>query len=326
MGELTEKLISKLHEAGGFAIGFAPLHEVDSEVFQRYEAWLAEGRNGEMSYLANNLEIRRNPALLLDNGNNPQPGGTIISIAFPYFSATPYKKGKLKIARYALGDDYHEVLRNRLRPVAAWLTEQTAKEARICVDTAPILERYWAQEAGIGYISRNRQLTIPGHGSCFFLAEIITRATLQYARQEKKKHPCLNKTTAINEQTCIDCGACIKACPGNALEINNFDSRKCHSYLTIEFRGELPDSFHPLPDALYGCDRCIEVCPMLRNSSTPQSLPEFQPRESLLNLTTDDIKALTPNEYATLLRHSPIKRAKLAGLLRNCQKLTQEEK
>ncbi len=323
MGELTEKLISKLHEAGGFAIGFAPLREVDSEVFERYKAWLADGRNGEMSYLANNLDIRRNPALLLDNGNDPQPGGTIISIAFPYFSASPYKKGKLKIARYALGDDYHEVLRNRLRPVAAWLTEQTNKEARICVDTAPILERYWAEEAGIGYISRNRQLTIPGHGSCFFLAEIVTRATLQFDRLAYQ--PRLNKIKTINEQTCINCGACIKACPGNALEINNFDSRKCHSYLTIEFRGELPDSFHPLPNVLYGCDRCIEVCPMLRNSTAPTPLPEFQPREPLLNLTTTDIEALAPDEYATLLRHSPIKRAKLSGLIRNCQKLNKEK-
>lgn len=330
MGELTAKLIQKLHEAGGFAIGFSPLCEVSSEVMTYFESWLAEGRNGEMGYLANHLDIRRNPALLLANGSDPCPGGTIISIAFPYFPANPYKKEKLKIARYALGDDYHEVLRTRLKPIAAWLTEQTGEEARICVDTAPILERYWAQKSGIGYIGRNRQLTIPGHGACFFLAEIVTRAELrthcdiapqeQTATEQDALPPALNEIQSI----CLDCGACIKSCPGNALEFGNFDSRKCHSYLTIEYRGELPDSFHPLPEQLYGCDRCIEACPVIRMSSAPTPLPEFQPRESLLNLTPSDIEALTPTEYASLLRHSPIKRAKLEGLLRNCRQLKNE--
>lgn len=167
-------LIGKLRQAGAFAIGFAPLREVPPEVMDAYTAWIAAGHHGGMDYLANHIDIRSNPALLLDGGEDPRPGGTVISMAFPYCSGDPYHPGRLRIARYALGDDYHEVLRQRLRPVAAWITGETGKEARICVDTAPILERHWAREAGLGFIGRNRQLIIPGHGPCFFLAEIVT--------------------------------------------------------------------------------------------------------------------------------------------------------
>jgi len=307
---LPSDLKQQLVEAGAFAVGFAPLREVAPEVMEVYRAWISAGRNGGMEYLANHMEIRRNPALLLDGGENPEPGGTIISMAFPYFSGNPYHPGKLKIARYALGDDYHEVLRKRLRPVATRLTAETGKEARICVDTAPILERYWASEAGIGFIGRNRQLIIPGHGSCFFLAEIVTRALLP------PDQPC--------RHTCGDCHACVKACPGGALRDNDFDARRCHSYLTIEHRGNFPPEFRPRPGRLYGCDLCIEACPHSRQASPAPTLLEFTPRETLLALTPADILSLTPETYSMLFHHSPIKRAKLDGLLRNARRLDEK--
>lgn len=307
MSSLSESLRQKLHEAGAFAVGFAPLGEVAPKVMEAYQAWISEGKQGGMDYLANHLEIRRNPALLLGGGTDPRPGGTVISMAFPYFSGNPYRPGKLKIARYALGDDYHETLRKHLRPVASWLTAETGQEARICIDTAPILERYWATEAGLGFIGRNRQLIIPGHGSCFFLAEIVTRVELP--------------PDTLNRQSCGDCDACIKACPGKAIDSNGIDARRCHSYLTIEHRGDFPDDFHPSPGRFYGCDLCIEACPHSRQTTPCTTLPEFQPREQLLDLTADDILSLTPGSYCLLLRHSPIKRAKLDGLLRNARRL-----
>lgn len=322
MLSLSERLKERLHEAGAFAVGFSPLEEVAPDVIEEYVSWLAGGNHGGMGYLADHVDIRRNPALLLDGGNDPRPGGTIVSMAFPYYSGNPYKEGKLRIARYALGDDYHEVLRKRLRPVASWLSETTRLEARICVDTAPILERYWACRAGLGFIGRNRQFYIPGHGACFFLAEIVTRAVLCGRRDAgpanvDKRDGDAGCDVSGRQRLCENCGACVKACPGRALEGGGFDSRLCHSYLTIEHRGELPESFKPRSGCVYGCDRCLEVCPLLRDAAAPSPLPEFLPREPLLELTPAIVRSLTPESYSLLLRHSPVKRAKLDGLLRN---------
>jgi epoxyqueuosine reductase len=375
-GELKRLLL----EAGGAAVGFATLQEVEPEVFKRYEQWIAEGNNAEMGYLANNLAIRRNPALLLANGTDPQPGGTVISIAFPYYSGNPYRPGCLKFARYALGDDYHEVLRHRLLPIAAKITETTGCEARICVDTAPILERYWAVKAGLGFIGMNHQLIIPGIGSYIFLAEIVTRAILP------PDEPCA--------LSCNNCGACLRACPAGALsrqslsepsifkaanaqkgaepisfnegladeaqpvsfqedkkpkeaELISFKAGLCNSYLTIEHRGEFPYNPKLSPNRIYGCDLCLEACPLAAPTAAPaassaaafsagstsspssaaffaakaQALPEFEPRKALLKLTKADILALTQEGFSLLFRHSPIKRAKLLGLLRNARAL-----
>ena len=295
--------------AGAVAVGFAPLRPVPSEVMAGYAEWLAAGKHGSMAYLANHLEIRCNPALLLGDGQDPRPGGTVISIAFPYFCGDPYREGKLKISRYALGDDYHEVLRKRLLPVAGRITAETGREARICVDTAPIFERHWAVEAGIGFIGRNRQLIIPGTGSHIFLAEIVTRATFPPDTPSAGSCP-------------EGCDRCIRACPGHALSANTpcgFDAARCHSYLTIEHRGEFPPGFTPRKNRLYGCDICLEACPLSRPApeNTPRCMPEFVPREALLDLTPADILHLDPAAFSTLFRHSPVKRAKLAGLLRN---------
>jgi epoxyqueuosine reductase len=314
----TEKLKSLIREAGACSVGIARLRPVSPEVMEAYQRWLAAGNHAGMTYLANNLEIRRNPALLLANGEDPAPGGSIISIAFPYFSGNPYQPGKLRFARYALGDDYHEALRTRLRPIAERITADTGCEARICVDTAPILERYWAQQAGLGFIGKNHQLIIPNIGSHIFLAEIVTRASFT--------------PNAPSSATCLNCSACLRACPnhgineslsaspaGAACSTTLFDARRCNSYLTIEHRGELPANLRLPAGRLYGCDLCLEACPLAQGPVA--ALPEFEPREALLSLSLEELLSLTPERYALLFRHSPIKRAKLAGLLRNARAL-----
>lgn len=308
------KLSQMLTDAGACAVAFAPLRPVDHHAWESYSRWIAAGGHASMAYLANHSEIRRNPALLLDDG--PQPGGTVVCAAFAYASDVTFRPGALRIARYALGDDYHEVLRQRLQPVADAILAATGHPARICVDSAPILERYWAEQSGLGFTGRNRQLIIPGIGSHIFLAELVTRAEFTpYG-------------TPIDRQCPEGCDRCLRACPNGALVSSNrltetcgFDARRCLSFQTIENRDEISDDITVPHGRFYGCDICLEACPLSRPSCRVTVLPEFRPREPLLSLTPATVTALTPAAYSLLFRHSPIRRAKLAGLLRNLRAL-----
>lgn len=308
------KLSQMLTDAGACAVAFAPLRPVDRHAWESYSRWIATGRHASMAYLANHSEIRRNPALLLDDG--PQPGGTVVCAAFAYASDVTFRPGALRIARYALGDDYHEVLRQRLQPVADAILAATGHPARICIDSAPILERYWAVQSGLGFTGRNRQLIIPGIGSHVFLAELVTRAEFTpYG-------------TPMDRQCPEGCDRCLRACPNGALVASNrltascgFDARRCLSFQTIENRGEIDADLTVPRGRFYGCDICLEACPLSRPSCRVTVLPEFRPREPLLSLTAATVTALTPAAYSLLFRHSPIRRAKLAGLLRNLRAL-----
>lgn len=322
------KLSQMLTDAGACAVAFAPLRPVDHHAWESYSRWIATGGHASMAYLANHSEIRRNPALLLDDG--PQPGGTVVCAAFAYASDVTFRPGALRIARYALGDDYHEVLRRRLQPVADAILAATGHPARICVDSAPILERYWAVQSGLGFTGRNRQLIIPGIGSHIFLTELVTRAEFTpYG-------------IPIDRQCPEGCDRCLRACPNHALTASNrqpwrgshgeavsnrltetcgFDARRCLSYQTIENRGEISDDITVPHGRFYGCDICLETCPLSRPSRPVTVLPEFQPREALTRLTAETVTALTPASYSLLFRHSPVRRAKLAGLLRNLRAL-----
>lgn len=322
------KLSQMLTDAGACAVAFAPLRPVDHHAWESYSRWIATGGHASMAYLANHSEIRRNPALLLDDG--PQPGGTVVCAAFAYASDVTFRPGALRIARYALGDDYHEVLRRRLQPVADAILAATGHPARICVDSAPILERYWAVQSGLGFTGRNRQLIIPGIGSHIFLTELVTRSEFPpYG-------------TPVDMQCPDGCDRCLRACPNHALTASNrqpwrgshgeavfnrltetcgFDARRCLSFQTIENRDEIDADLTVPRGRFYGCDICLETCPLSRPSRPVTVLPEFQPREALTRLTPATVTALTPAAYSFLFRHSPISRAKLAGLLRNLRAL-----
>lgn len=277
-------------------IGFATLNPVDDGAVQQYGQWIAGGCHGDMTYLEKYSDIRANPALLLPSAR------TIIVCAINYTPVTKQCAGAPEIASYAYGRDYHEVVREKLTAVAEFIKLKWGGEARVCVDTAPIRERYWAQRAGVGFIGKNSQLILPGKGSRFFLGEILT--SIEFEPDE----PCIEQ--------CLNCGRCVGICPGGAIKGDcSIDARKCLSYLTIEYRGEF-DASVKLGNHLYGCDECQNVCPHNLNA-IPTQIPEFQPTEALLNLNRDDIKNMTPAQFSEMFRHSAIKRTKLSGLQRN---------
>lgn len=269
---------------------------VEPQAVEQYRRWLAEGCNGEMAYLENHSDLRSDPRTLLEGAR------TLIAVAFPYFTDEPVN---LPISLYARGRDYHEVVRERLTAIAAGLPG----ESRICVDTAPLRERYWACRAGLGFVGRNNQLIIPGLGSYFFLGFILNTSDFGLPAEADPV-----------ADGCSDCRRCVDACPGRCLNADGrgVDARRCLSYLTVEYRGELPEGLR-LP-VLYGCDVCQRVCPH-NAAARPTPIVDFHPSASLAALTAAEVAAMTPSGFRTLFRHSAVCRTKLAGLLRNLSHL-----
>ncbi|MCM1163121.1 MAG: tRNA epoxyqueuosine(34) reductase QueG [Muribaculaceae bacterium] len=284
----------RLAECGAVASGFARADRVAQPQTDLYRGWIERGCNADMAYLERYDEVRSDPRLLLEGA------ATVIAAAFNYYTPAGRGDGGLRWARYALGDDYHDELRRRLTTVADEITARTGHACRVCVDTAPLRERYWAQCAGVGFVGLNNLLIVPGVGSWCLLGFIITTLELPPDAPERR--------------SCGECGACVKACPGQALDGHGgLDSRRCRSYQTIEYRG---DSLDQLSDRVYGCDVCQEVCPW--NSHAPiTEIAEFAPRPAILALSREDIMDMEQEEFSGLFRHSAIKRAKLAGLKRN---------
>ncbi len=282
-----------LAKAGATACGIARIEPVDLAEEELYARWLAAGRHGEMSYLEKYAEIRRDPELLL-------PGArSIVVAAFNYYHAN--NGSPLRWARYALGRDYHEEVRERLTGAAS----EMGGEWRVTVDTAPLRERYWAVKAGVGFIGLNGMLIVPGAGSWVVLGEIVT--SLELAPDTPTAHGCGN------------CGRCIASCPGHALDgYGGLDARKCRSYLTVEYRGEnLPG----LDKRVYGCDICQEVCPHNREAAESDI---FIPRSELMSLATEDIIEMEQGDFSRIFSHSAIKRTKLSGLRRNALRCTEQ--
>ncbi len=286
-------------EAGAVAAGFAAISPLPDSQTDIYDRWLAQGRNASMDYMERYADIRRDPALLLEGAQ------TVISCAFAYRTAgMPHHP---LFADYALGEDYHKVLRKALKPVAKTLEAMCpGSKTRICVDTAPIRERFWATRAGIGFIGLNNHLIVPDVGSAVFLAEILWT---------EKVEP----DATLEHQSCDRCGACIKACPTHALDgQGGIDCRRCLSYLTIEHRGELPEGT-TLPQRIYGCDICRDACPYNRKTYSlhPKTLPGFTPSDAVMSLTLPDIKTMSEDVFADIFARSAVKRAGIDGLKRN---------
>lgn len=296
-GEMNSVQVkAALSEVGVFKSGIAVAEPVDEAVAATYDEWLSDHRHASMGYLEKYSEIRRDVSLLL-------PGArSVVSCAFNYYPGK-LADSPLQWASYALGDDYHDVVRSRLTRVADEITRLTGAECRVCVDTAPIFERYWAVRSGVGFVGLNRQLIVPGAGSHFFLGEIVTTLALD------ADEPC--------GLSCGGCRRCLSACPGGALTDGGIDANRCLSYLTIEHRGDFPEGTRT-GRHVYGCDVCQDVCPHNQNAPVTD-IEEFRPRPAILALDAAAISAMSQEEFSTLFRRSAIKRTKLAGLLRNAK-------
>lgn len=291
-----ERLIRAAAELrGACRTGFAEAGPVDERHVAIYRDWIAAGRHGSMGYLERYDDIRRDPRLLLDGARS------IICCAFDY--RQPYHNRH--IADYALGDDYHTVVRRQLESLAAYIRERFGGETRVCVDTAPIRERYWASRAGLGVIGLHNQLIVPGIGSQVFLGEVLWTGELPPDK-------------SLLDSDCGHCGRCHSACPGGAIDgRGGLDARRCHSYLTIECRDNLDDSVG-LGDNIVGCDICQRVCPHNIPVTTPPAL--FRPRPDVLALTREAIAAMDHESYCTAFRDSAIRRIKHPRLLHLAQK------
>lgn len=293
----SSRLKAEAIRLGFFACGIAKAEPVDADTAMYYRQWTAAGGHADMQYLADHVDKRLDPTLLL-------PGArSIVVVAMSYAPACRLPDGEYQIAVYALGLDYHDVIKQRLRQLATLLTD-TTDDLKLCVDTVPILERYWAAKAGIGFIGRNRQLIIPGGGSMFFLGEIVTTALSDHYDAPLSQH-------------CGRCRRCIDHCPTGALASDFFNSERCLSYQTIENRGPLdPMAADKLGDCIYGCDRCQQVCPWNSNPLLSKE-KAFQPSEALLAMRRSDWEQLTVEEYRRLFKGTAVKRAKYEGLMRN---------
>ncbi len=269
--------------------------------------WLENGFHGEMAWLAREPEKRSDPRLLFPNAKS------VVVVVLNYHTGHKHvedpEKGKL--SRYAWGDDYHDVVREKLHLLLAWVkSENPGADGKICVDTAPMMDKAWAVRAGLGWLGKHSNMITTDLGSWVFIGEIILNLELDYETETVDDH-------------CGTCTACIDACPTGAIvEPYIVDSRKCISYATIELRDDtLPaDVSENLEGWFYGCDICQDVCPWNRFEK-PSGEKRFEPRNGETSIELDAVLSLTPETYAERFRRTAIKRAKLPGLKRNAAAL-----
>lgn len=286
-----------IHDLSIDAWGVARLSPVAQDHQEYLSSWLHEGMNADMAYLARNHHIRTSPTEGILEGAQ-----SVIVCAFSHYPTTLQPANAPQVSKYAYGKDYHTVVRGVLQTLGERIGTEVAEHSfRAIVDTVPFLERYWAQQAGIGFIGKNKNLIIPGKGSFVFLGELLTTLTLE-------------PSTPMT-QRCGACHRCIDACPTSALRAEGLDARRCISYLTIEHKGEISDELtEHFGRRFYGCDTCQDVCPF-NHRPTPQR--HFAPSDAILHLSRHDLHTLSPDRYRSLFRDSAASRAKYPDMLRN---------
>ncbi len=300
--EETALQIRKEASRLGFAAcGMAPAGEIDGENRRFLRQWLERKDHAGMEFMAENLDKRLNPALLVKGAK------TVISVALNYYPPQFIKSSEYQFAWYAYGEDYHTVMKDKLYALLRFITQKLpGTGGRAFCDTAPLLERYWAWRCGLGWIGKNTQLIIPHAGSAFFLGELVINAEPEYDSPQRSR--------------CGSCTRCLKACPTHALQAPfRLNAARCLSYLTIENRQEIPEfAAEKMGGCIYGCDRCQQACPWNR-FATPSREPRLAPGHGLLAMTRETWKHLSVGEYRKLFKGSAVKRAKYKGLMRNIQ-------
>lgn len=285
----------------GFShLGIAKARPLDEEA-RRLEAWLNMGYHGQMQYMENHFDLRTDPTKLV-------PGAkSVLVLLHNYFpKETQHDPEAPKLARYAYGEDYHHVLKKKLKALLHFVRENIGEVSGRCfVDSAPVLERDWAKKTGVGWAGKNTLIIHPREGSYFFLAELILDLELL--------------PDAPIRDHCGTCRRCIEACPTGAISPQGYllDASRCISYLTIELREAIPPGFKGLMDNwMFGCDVCQEVCPWNRFAK-PHQEPAFEPRDGLLDMTKREWEEITEEVFQRYFGQSAVKRAKYAGLRRN---------
>jgi len=303
---ITSQQIKEYAYSLGFdACGICKAEEIGGEEQRNFESWLSHSFQAEMEYMERNREKRLDPTLLVEGAKS------VICLALNYYPQEKQPQDHPQFAYYAYGKDYHEVVKEKLQ-----LLFQNIKsifptlEGRVFVDTAPVMERYWAVKSGLGFTGKNSLLILPKKGSYFFLGELIVNIELEY-------------DTPLS-LSCGSCTRCMDACPTRAIvSAGVVDSHRCISYQTIENKEDIdPDIIDELNNRLYGCDICQQVCPWNRYAK-PHNTKEFCPSQEFLNLTYEKLDRLTEEEYKQIFKGSPVKRAKFSGLKRNLHALKQ---
>jgi epoxyqueuosine reductase len=298
--DYKQLITNKAHELGFFHVGFSTADFLEEEA-PRLQKWLDNNYHGEMAYMANHFDKRLDPRLLVDDAK------TVISLLFNYYTNQQQSDPEApKISKYAFGEDYHYVIKDKLKDLIAFIQEEIGEvNGRGFVDSAPVMDKAWAKKAGIGWIGKNSNLIHPKKGSFFFIADLILDLKIEADGPMK--------------DYCGTCTRCIDACPTDAIiEPYVVNGSKCISYLTIELKDELlPKEFEGKMDNwMFGCDICQDVCPWNRFSVLHDE-QRFEPHPDLLDLKKQEWIDLQEEGFQILFQRSPVKRTKYQGLKRN---------
>jgi epoxyqueuosine reductase len=301
--EHTRLIKNKAAELGFLFCGISTARFLEEEA-PRLESWLNRGLNAKLDYMANYFDKRLDPRLLVEGAKS------IVSLAYNYYPSEHQREDSYHISKYAYGVDYHFVVKDKMKELFEYIQEAIGEvDGRMFVDSAPVLDKAWAKNAGLGWVGKHTLLLNPKHGSFFFVSELIL--DLELIPDEPIK------------DYCGTCTKCIDACPTNAIvEPYVVDASKCISYLTIELKDALIENNlqAQMSDWMFGCDICQDVCPWNRFAK-PHNEPLFQPNDSILNFSKNDWEEITEEVYREVFKNSPIKRAKFSGLTRNIQEL-----
>lgn len=297
--EIYSKFIKEEAKRLGFiSCGISKAGFLEQEA-PRLEKWLNNNHNGQMAYMENHFDKRLDPTLLVDDAKS------VVSLLLNYFPSESQNDESFKISKYAYGQDYHFVIKEKLKEFLHSIQENIGEvSGRAFVDSAPVLDKAWAAKSGLGWIGKNSNLITQKVGSFYFIAELILDLDLEYDH-------------AVTDH-CGSCTACIDACPTQAILAPYIvDGSKCISYYTIELKENIPNDMKGKFDEwMFGCDTCQDVCPWNRFSK-PHSEPLFNPNPDLLSFSKKDWNEITEETFRVVFKNSPIKRTKFDGLKRN---------
>lgn len=294
----TQLIKTEAQSLGFLSCGFSKAEFLEEEA-PRLEQWLNKNMHGEMQYMENHFDKRLDPRLLVDGAKS------VISLLLNYYPQETQSENTYKVSKYAYGQDYHHVIKSKLRQLQEFISEKIGEvNGRAFVDSAPVLDKAWAAKSGLGWIGKHSNLLTQQVGSFYFIAELIVDLELEY-------------DSPVTDH-CGSCTACIDACPTEAIvKPYVVDGSKCISYFTIELKNEIPLSVKDkFDDWVFGCDVCQDVCPWNRFSKAHNE-PLFNPNPELLSMTKKDWEEITEDVFKKVFQKSAVKRTKFSGFRRN---------